>query len=82
MTDPIERMSAGYGAPSLDSPIAQKAARKQRDAAKRHVEDPELERALSWKNNDDPRFDKLDAHTRTALGYYERDRAAAKELDR
>lgn len=82
MSDRFDRMASGYGDPSPDSPIAQKAARKQADAARRHVEDPAMERILRWREADDPRYDTLDTHTKVALGYYARDRAAAKELDR
>lgn len=70
------RISGGYGAPTPGSPAAQKLARKQRDAARRHVENPEMERLLRWRNTDDPRYDQLDAHTKMVLGFYAADKKA------
>lgn len=56
-----------------------KAERRDAAAAERFPEDPAMERFLEWKRRDDPRFDKLAPAQRTALGYYERERRAARK---
>lgn len=75
MTD---RINSGYGQPNAGSPAEQKAARRQRDAARLHVENPAMERLLRWKESDDPRYGQLDSHTLMALGHYAAGKAAAE----
>ena len=74
--DAADRRRAGL------QPAEVKDIEKREALAAGFVPNEAYERFLAWKANDDPRFDRLDAATRTALGYYQAAKQAAKEAGR
>ena len=63
-------------------PAQDKEARKLAADAAMFQENPRMERLLKWEKADDPRFDKLDPSERMALGFYRRQKDAAKAVRR
>lgn len=62
--------------------IVQRERRKLESAAAAFRANAEMERVLEWARTGDPRYDALDPQTKTSAGYYQRAKAAHREITR